>query len=228
MASPTVAGRATFQETSNSTSHAISFDTSATAGQLLVVFAVVDTFTSWTPPTGYTELLDEAPPFGNRFTLGVFYKTAAGGETAATATSAASVRGGLVAYRITSNDPPTWTSGTGVSNFTSNPDPPNCTCTSGDGLAFAITTYDGSVIRTVTGAPSGYSNLQAVAPDSTSSAGIGVAEKALSSVSSENPGTFTLDGGQDTWAQTVILQQAAGGGGGSYYNPKTLLGTGTS
>lgn len=215
MAFPTVAGRQVGEDASAQTSRTVSFDSAASAGQLLVVLVAADgdsTNTSF--PGGWTELFDTANSGGagavSHLALG--YLEASGGETSITVTTSASVQADWVAFRL---DP----SGAGAAwsitdtgpalGFTSTPDPPSHSPAAGaaDYLWLAIAGWDSAGFgQTCSAAPASYSNLQ-TSITTLDGAGFATAERSLNAAS-ENPGTFTLSASADAQAHTVAISSA--------------------
>lgn len=196
-----------------------------TAGRLLVSVVTVNDSagtTTCTPPTGWTELTDEAV-FGN-YRLCVASKLAAGSDAMSwTLSASASWALGVVEFSGLSSATPT-DSGTADENSTTPTVSSGGTAASGDlVIATLIDTYD----ATLTG-PSGYTSLT-LSPASGLHYGQGfVAMGAIAYRTAPSSGAQTA-----TWGQTDghftglgIYTFAVSGGGGATPCLLTLLGAG--
>lgn len=196
MTMPTVEATATFENSTQATSHDVTLPSTIEAGNLLVMIARLNTGTVGAPP-GWSVLGDDgllgATSTGSQ---AVFTKIATGSE-GATANVSASGAAGCVAitYEISG-----WSDVVAlVADATE--DPPNLAPWFGaqDTLWIAnmasLRTNDWSV----SAAPTNYSNLLEAANPSVSASSVGMvsAERTLNAAS-ENPGTFTISGTLDS------------------------------
>ena len=221
MAAPAVQTTAESATTTASTSHTVTLPSGIAAGDLLVIIGCGVAATTYDASgAGFTELLDENAVRGIR----VFVKLATGSEGASiTITSAASQKPAWIAYRISGADDPAVTAptlGTTATGTSTTPDPPNCNPgVTNDYLAIALYTLNGEEADDdtwTTAAPAGYSNLlqkTAGTAGTNTSAVLATAERQLTGVSSENPGTFTtVTSVNNSWrAQTLMIPAAPSG-----------------
>lgn len=219
MASPVVAGTAESATTTAGTSHVLSWTGLGTvsAGDLLIIIldkgstaATVNAHADW------TELLDE----NNANGLYIAYRWAAGGETAPTLTTSASTRSAEITYRITgaanpaTTPPEIATTGTGTS---ATPDPPSITPPSSkDYLFIACAGMAGEEADDDTWGNTPPTNYTPNPPRQKSCGVAGTnlgglilsAERALTTGSAENPGTFGVDASAAWRSQTIIVHPA--------------------
>lgn len=216
MASPVVAGTAESSTNTAGTSHVLNWTGLGTvsAGDLLIIIldkgstaATINSHADW------TELLDENQANG----LYIAYRWATGGETAPTLTSSASTRSAEITYRITGAADPAVTPpaiGTTASGSSTTPDPPSVTPPSSkDYLFIAFYGAAGEEADDDTWSdtpPANYTpsppRQKACGIAGTNLGGmIAAAERALTTGSAENPGTFAKDVSAAWRAQTIII-----------------------
>jgi hypothetical protein len=192
---PFVVASTSYSDSADGTSHAVTYP-SPTGGiledDLLIAVAGMDGNPSFTWPTGWTELKDEAGN-GSAVRAGVAWYRAAGGESGTfTVTTSASEGGGIICLCVRHAHPttaPEVSSGVSSSAANANPDSLN---PSGWGteptLWIAAHVLDGNVATTA--APSGYFNLLNARWANASGAGVATAEL-MSNAASADPGAFT-------------------------------------
>ena len=212
MAAPVVEGTAESATTSAGTSHAVTLPASIAASDLvLIIMDIGSTSATLNALTDWTESLDEASANG----LKIIRYTGAGVPSNPTFTSSASTKSASIAYRISGADkstaPQIGTTSTGTSTT---PDPPSVTPTGGISKDYLFITFFGSAGEEadddtwVNSAPTNYGNLvQKTAGTAGTNLGglIGAANRALTTGSAENPGTFSIDTSAAWRAQTIII-----------------------
>src|SRR3989338_5565978 len=179
------------------TSHAIRMPSGITAGDLLIIIfaadddGVVDTHSI---DSGGWATLDTDNNPSQLVTSSVFYKIAAGGDTATVTTSGVSEEATHFSLRIANGGTPTSSSANGSST---NPNPPNHDAIStADYLWIAISARDMSNATgpdQVTEKPTGYSDFLYLNSGASNSAGVDVAmaTKHIAADQVEDPGVFT-------------------------------------
>jgi hypothetical protein len=210
MTFPVVQTTATFSDSSNTGSHAVSLPTGITAGDLLMIFADCagspspGTFTA----TGWTFFATEANGTNGFLTVG-YRQPATGSEGASvTVTTTGSTRLGWASYRISGSDTTTAPSKpTGTTGTSANPGPPANTPAWGalDTLWIAAYGAAGSS-GSASAAPSGFSGLL----NSAGALSSGASAWLQSHTATETPGTFTTSGSGGWVATTVAIKPAAG------------------
>jgi hypothetical protein len=216
MASPVVAGTAESSTNTAGTSHVLSWTGLGTvaAGDLLIIVldkgstaATVNAHADW------TELLDE----NNGNGLYIAYRWATGGETAPTLTTSASTRSAEITYRITGADDPATNPpaiGTTATGTSATPDPPSITPPSSkDYLFIAVAGMAGEEADDDTWGNTPPTDYTPSPPRQKSCGTAGTnlgglilsAERALTTGSAENPGTFGVDASAAWRAQTIII-----------------------
>lgn len=213
MAFPTVASEAGGGETNAVTTHPITMPTGIAANDLLLAFFSVDAaatvVSGW--PAGWTEVF--AASNGSAHGYICRYKIAAGGDANFDLTTSTSERSGFTVYRITgwhgTTAPEAGTAGIATS---STPDPPSLSPSWGaeDTLWFSAVGIDMALNDgDVTAYPSSYTNGR---QDGFSVAGGSITATARRTVNatSEDPGTFTLNGSRVHVVNTVAVRPSAG------------------
>ena len=216
MAAPTVQTTAESATTTAGTSHTVTMPSGVAAGDLLVIIGSGVTATTYSL-ANWTELMDENV---NRGIL-VYVRQADGSEGASVSiSSVGSTKPAWIAYRISGAADPGVTAptlGTTATGTSTTPDPPNCNPgVSNDYLAIAFYTLAGEEADDdtwTTAAPASYTNLlqkTAGVAGTNISAAIAAAQRQLTAVSSEDPGTFTtVTSVSNAWrAQTLMIPEA--------------------
>jgi hypothetical protein len=203
MAFPVVAASITSKEDSNTTSHTVSLPSGISVGNLLLVFFATDgdnTITNW---GGFTEIFSVSN--GTASSLHVGYKIAVGSDTL-TVTTSSSEESSHVAYRITghhtSQMPEASSGNTGNSD---SPDPDELTPTGGAKDYLWIAAEGNDHLDTTSAWPTNFTLYNK--EESNANAGgcnVGVGGYELNA-SVLNPGTFTLDAGEQWVACTVAV-----------------------
>lgn len=177
------------------------------AGDLLIaLFASLATpsITSFT--AGWTQLATTIGVSANlRFTI--FAKIATGGDSLTVNLSGATLASSA-AFRVTGCDSVSKIAAlVSIANSTANPDPPAVTPSPGVGSYLAIAAVGWTnTTSAVAGYPTGFSNTQTNgAPPVSNRLGVATAERAYTSVSSIDPGPFTIAGVADTAPATIVL-----------------------
>lgn len=222
MAAPTVAGTpATTSDQTASLSHSVNLPASIAAGETLVVVVASKALTGEAAITGWTRFADVALVTGSNASLHAFWKKATGSEgaTATLTFTTTSTRVAVIAYRVTGATDPTVTppEATTASLANSiNPDPPSITPSGGpkDFLIFAG--FSSSHGRITSAVPTNYGSGQTAGPNNGTATNIGggVAQRALTAATTEDPGTFTTTGTavEETASVTIAIHPAAAGG----------------
>lgn len=211
-AAPVVATSAGNSDPAATTSRNATNPASISAGDTLVgAICLRDSAgatTGW--PAGWTERHDTG--FNASVTLSVAVKIADGTEGATTTITSANGVGVWRLFRVTGAHASSLPeAGTPASAVTTTPNPPTVTPSWGsdDILVFAIECAS-TTSSTVSAYPTNYTDNQSNGV-STGAPGvtIGIATRALTGVSSENPGTFTINTNDNTVASTVAVRAAA-------------------
>lgn len=189
--------------TAAGTSHAITLPSGISVGDLLLVFFATDgdnTITNW---GGFTELdqqKDSKDIFG-----AIGYKIAVGSDTL-TITTSVSEPGSYVCYRITGHEcdtlPPKISTYVYGATDSPNSDVVTPNWTQNDTLFISIETNDNNSV--VTAYPANYTQSQLNQTGGSQECGVGVAGRNLNATS-DNPGAFTLDDGEQWFAWTVAV-----------------------
>ena len=198
MAFPAIASITT---TASANSSGASNDLTSTAtvnsGDLLIAIIGrrIVSATTWTPPTGWTEIVDVLPPTSNDATLSVAYKIADGTEGGTTITFTSSVttsirKGGFV-IRITgwhgTTPPEAGTSGVTVG--TGDPDPPSLTASWGSADNLWIVASSATSQDSAGTAPTNYTNFNTAGEAGATKWGINMATRE-NAVATEDPGVI--------------------------------------
>lgn len=206
MAFPTVQARS--NGTASASSLTVSLPTGSADGDLIVVLLQTGSqSTTWTlnaGSSGWTELFDTN---GHA----CYYKVIGASEANPTFDLSVSERSSYSALRIDgfSGTPSVGTEGTGTSNA---PDPAASPTPGGtDDHLFIATCGGDDGRRTVSGAPTNYSNLNT----NTSGGGgggcyVATAERQLNTGSAQDPGTFSASGSANWSARTILVNPASG------------------
>ncbi len=223
MAFPQVETSATHDGSGNTTTATMNYPASIASGDLLIVLAGCDGISvSMTPPSGFTEIYDNARSFA------VFAKEADGTETGTTTyTQSANEWPSNVVYRISGwDDSGSLSDAIEVAVGTldaASPDPPSLTASwgsddnlwiaakvahHGSGFATAYPYTDNQEFAGLTGGGSG-SNVDACTDEI--------------ATATANPGTFTLNG-QVGDPYTIVIKPASEGGGGGISIPVVARG----
>lgn len=206
MAFPTVVNTNTSVTTPASTTHTVSLPASIVAGNLLMIFFATADIPSITTPANWNLLRNKQETLGGTTQQSIFYKVATGSEGATVSiTTGTSFRSAHATYQISdySGNPQ---ASTGASGITGNPNPDTLTPSGGsqDYLWIVCGTCRS---QTFSSAPTNYTNLVTIA--TSSQVAVGTARRSLNA-SSEDPGNFTITGGDNEWtAVTVAVSPVA-------------------
>lgn len=210
---PTVSAATTTSFTTSVTSMPVNLP-SVSSGELLIAAVGVRNAGTWTPPSGWTLLAEQAGG-GSVGETGVWYRIADGTEgatatwTAGTATTAAWHVRKVTNWHGTTPPEYTSTNGDAVSV-----DPPSITPSwGGTDTAFIVFAGSSADSMTFSGAPTNYSDLSSTTASSGGGASnMGSATRATSSTT-ENPSAFTTSTNRWWAAFTIAVRPAASGGG---------------
>ncbi len=238
MAAPTVAGTpALTNDQTAGTSTPLTMPASITAGETLVAWCAHKAPITEAAISGWTLLIEADQPTGSNATLSVFYKKAAGGDTA-TMTTTTSTRVAAVVERISGAADPTVTApegaaATGQANSI-NPNPPSLAPAAGSKdylFQCGFASSHGRITDTGAangGVPTNYGSGQTSGPNNgtATNIGVGVANRALTTGSAEDPGTFTTTGTgvEEVTSATILIHPAAAGGTNWTATPSDTLG----
>jgi hypothetical protein len=219
MASPTVRATATSSNDANDATHDVTKPTGTVSGDLWVVFIATDGSgaSNVNPPSGWsndsTWNADENNSGGCNF--GLRWRICDGGEGATQQfTTSSSEHSVHLSYTFTVG---TFDATTpvialrGADATTANPDPPNLAPGLGS-LDFAwIAAFGGDGNHTTSGFPTNYSSdqLSKVSAGSAADRCFGASAIRFLTASSEDPGTFTTDGSDQTIPATVAIQPSS-------------------
>lgn len=213
MASPAVAAFNTSTEATDVTSHDVSLPASISAGDLLIGFLATDGGSNALTWTGWTQVFQNN---NGACQLACYYRVADGGEGGTVVvTSATSQQSAHVTYRITGFDSALAPEVSGVANGTSaGPNPGGLTPAGGskDYLFIEAAAIDGGVA--ITTASTNYGTLHAATSTGIGGVGLGTAQRALTTGSSENPDAMTAASSEDWHARIIAISPGVGGGGG--------------
>lgn len=191
---PTVQTRSSGASTAvNATSHVITMPSGITAGDLLIIVFSTDGTADVSITAGDWIKLDQET--GTGVSSAVFYKFAAGSDTATVTTG--SEQTSHIVFRISGASVPYIAQANGDSTNTNPPDLD--TGTSRNYLWIATATHDSTVVASA--APTNYATLTTQAAAGTAGASTSTAERSLTA-SSENPGTFTSS--TEQWTSFTI------------------------
>lgn len=187
----------------SASSHSVPLPGSLVAGTLLFMVLAVANGTTITTPSGWT-LVDSQSVTGGRIAAYTKVATGAEGSTVSVSISTSDNLFGFT-WQLSGWDGVTPTFSTIAGGTNAAPDPGSVSFGTASKSTLVVAACRGSNTRTVTAAPSGYTNLNAQA---VSFAEAGAAESALSSGSAENPGAFTLSGSTaNGWAAMAYAIQ---------------------
>ena len=227
MAFPTSTSATATTFATSVTSMAVNMPASIASGDLLIAGVGVRNAGTWTPPSGWT-VLNEQAGGGAVGESGVWYKIANGSEgatqtwTAGTATTAAWHVRKVTSWHGTT--PPEYTSTNGDAVAVN---PPSLTPSWGAADTLWIA-FSGSSAQAMTysAAPTNYGDLASTTASTGGGASnCGSATRQLNATS-DDPGTFTTSTNRWWAAFTIAVRPAAGGGGGSNNNNLLLMGVG--
>jgi hypothetical protein len=207
-------------------SHAVNLPPNIVAGDLLLMFFVINGGPTVTPASGWTELATS----NNGDTFKIYARIADGSEGAtATFTNTGNQRATAVTYRITGArtvSPPTSSEiavSSAVQASTATPDPPSLTPSwgSAENLWIAVTfSTDGGF--TFNSYPTDYTlGQQNVQTDGGSGNAVSVAARLLTATS-EDPGTFGTTTSRNRTTHTVAVRPAVAAGSLAW-NPNPML-----
>jgi hypothetical protein len=195
----------------NSSSPTISFGFTASAGDLIILAVGKDGTGTFTWPSPWVEMKDEAITGG---VATVAYLIASGGETDV-APSSTSERWEWVGWRIPDGEwqgttpPEINTLATGSSTT---PNPGSITPSWGaenDNIFIAVAFRDDSAANTITAYPANYSTAQADKNNISSALNVGGAVRIVASGGSpEDPGSFTISASETWGAYTIAVRPA--------------------
>lgn len=204
----------TTDHTSYDNSHAINLPVLST-GDFILLLGTTGHLVNWTPPSGYTEIFDEAAS-GTYPGLWAAYRLVTGaegytgdGSDTVTATTSGSAKAVYISYAISGAADPASIApvGSASGQFSGQPDPPNVNFSApGTHAVFAIGAIQ-SGTATVSSWPSGYTTAQVENPLSGESLAIYACEDTVTG-SSENPGAYTLSQSLQTGQGTVAVAEA--------------------
>lgn len=214
MSSPVSEGKATGTQATATTSHTITFDTSPTSGDLLLLGIVFYDETAVSTLSGWTKLFSyDIDASSAESIFEIWYRGSDGTEgTSDTLTTDVSTKSAYSFYRFSSASLKTSNYGSPVRGSSgTDPDPPplDSSLTSFDDfyqVPFAAWVGD----FTVSSYPTNYTTDQQYAATSGGSdCGIGSAKRLLTS--DEDPSTFTLSSTTKWAAATLVVEYSAGG-----------------
>jgi len=209
-ASPTVQSRAT--GTANATTITVTLSGTPASGDLYVIMlqSQVNTVT-WSQDTGTSGWVELADSNGQA----IYYKQIGTSEPDPVFLQSTNTRSGYSVMQITGHEDPATqapevaTQATGTS---SNPNPPAITPTGGSkDYLFIVTGGNNDARRSYTGAPTNYANLNAFNTGGGPNGGAGATAERQLTASTEDPGTFTMDGSATWFANTIAVHPAAAG-----------------
>lgn len=214
MAFPQVAAETSSQQTTNSTTPAVSLPAGISAGDLLLVIIGVSAVSAGltiTPPAGWTQEFYQQNG-NNEGAFGAYSKVADGTEGATvTFTLNQSRQSSHYSARITGHNSGAVEASVNAANG-DDVDPPNLSPSWGakDTLWFALMQQNGWV-STVT-YPTNYTNGFDIGPNSGSNrVTLALARRQLNAAS-ENPGSFGVSEAWSSMAATLAIEPTAGGG----------------
>jgi hypothetical protein len=221
MAFPTVAGTDTTLSGADPVSVDLTGTGTVSAGDLLIIHGCTGTSTTHAV-SGWTQLFNTASGSSRS---SAWFLRAAGGETAVSVELGAAAESAWVAYRITghhaSTDP---VAGTSVTDGSTTPDPPALnpgTWDVEDTLWLAVYGVDGDGAQGAPTAPTNFGNVVFAEVEFAVQAGSARRENATAS---EDPGTFTLTGGDDWVANTIAIRPAGAAAAAAAPNRLPVLG----
>lgn len=222
MASPTV--RASVPSTIQNSSAATSIGIAAPTGMANndVLYAAITLAVSSGPPalSGWTAVASQGTNYagGHSAILRKVITDASGepGTYTFTWTGGSKAVGAIIAVVGADNTTPEAATPTPATGFGANPDPPDSgAVASGDYLAIAVGSSEGKPTPPAWTPPTNYTEES---DDTTSGAGsaaancnASIATRELTSITSENPGTFTAAATDDWVAHTLLINEAPSG-----------------
>lgn len=201
---PVIAATNTFGGNSLTSPITVNLPASISSGDLLLMCAVVAaTSTTFTPPSGWTELYDT----GSASNINAYcaYKFASGSEGASLSwTTGGTFSWGGVTARVTGmHGSAAPEAVTGNESNTASPDPPSVTPSWGNAVTLWIAVGMTDVnSATVSAYPSNYTDNQVVAG---TNARIAIAARGLQAAS-EDPGAYTFSGSGPARAATIAIR----------------------
>lgn len=216
MAAPVVAGVASGGELTAVTTHTVTFDTSPSSGDLLIIRAVVDSNPTVTGPSGFSEIKNAAHS-GSAFTTAVWYKESDGTEgTSVTFSTSAGEESRHSVWRITGHEDP-GTQAPEIASFDSTansttPDPPSISPTGGSKDYLILAGYGSDTgNQTVSVWPYVDNNISESGSNTGNGVTLGDCSDEITSATI-NPGTFTSSVSRPWTAHTIAIHPAAAGG----------------
>jgi uncharacterized repeat protein (TIGR01451 family) len=209
---PTVAGTTTSQQTLNVNNFTVQLPAGIEAGDLIIAFAAKDKNNTATWPAPWVEIVDASN--STEVSLFVAYLIASGGETSVTVTTASEPdRSHHIAIRIPAASWHGTTPPEAAAAITGNSNAPNSgslTPSWGAADTLWISTFGLVDLDTdsVTSYPTNYTDNNLSYGPTGSSAGIAIASRELNAAT-DDPGQFTLSGGNFWVAATVAVRPAA-------------------
>ncbi len=206
---PKVEARSSGNNATNTTSHTITMPSGITVGELLLIVFSTDGIPTVSIGSGGWTKLSQTPDSTNVTTQAIFYKIAAGSDTA-TVTTSASEQSSHIVFRISSAGNPT---GTGVGGNSTNSNPASHNPLAQERYLW-ISTRGGDASAGVgvvpTLSPANFANLTTVNAGSTSGATTATSER-MGYLTILDPGTFTS--ATEQWVSYNIAIPYSGGGG---------------
>lgn len=212
--------------TSDVSTHTVSYTTSPSSGETLVIFHGTESNQEENPTiaSGWTRFFNDRRTVAP--TIAGFWResdgTEGGGTVDITTNNTVSQTAEMIelsgAADPDTSPPEAATANTGNSDA---PNPPSLSPSGGsdDYRWFAVCSFLDD--NELTAGPSGYSTMVETADTSFPFIEIGTAHRAATAAS-EDPGSFSASNPRDWVAQTIAIYPAAAGGGGA--NPKGVLG----
>lgn len=238
MAFPTIASiTTTASANSSGASNNLSLPATIDAGDLLIGIIGRRDRDTWTPPTGWTEIVDVQPATENA-TLAAAYKIADGTEDGGTITFTSSGTGNLrkggFVLRITgwhgSQAPE---AATASASTTTDPNPPSLTASWGAEDNLWIVASSSASQNSTGSAPTNYINFTSGGEAGGTKWGVNMATRE-NAVATEDPGTINWTTDPTGWGACTIVARPAGAGvvahpggkliGGILTRPKLVLG----
>jgi hypothetical protein len=208
MSFPTVAASNNSAQATATYDHTVNLPANISAGNLLLVFFVVDSNPTITFPEGWTQLFQAANSTYVNF--GVWYRIADGGEGGTiTVTTDDNKTSAHISYRITGHGSSA-EAGTAVApSGSTSPNPPSLSPTwgAGDTLWFACFGQNEGQGETVDAYPTNYTDGENKQSGSLNECKVAVARRELNAAS-EDPGTFTISDTERWVANTIAIKGA--------------------
>lgn len=184
---PKVESRSTGRTTTvDTTSHVITMPSGITAGNLLVIIFSVDGIPTASIASGGWSKLGQTSDGTNVVTQAIFYKVAAGGDTATVTTTAAEQSSHVV---LNISGAGSTITGTAASGSSTNSNPPSHDAGSAKNYLWLATRAGDSTV-VATAPPTNFANLETLAAAGTGGASSNSSER-LANASTLDPGTFT-------------------------------------